>query len=87
MNESAEIVALVEGKTEGIFISKLLAPHLARLDVYMTPIIISKPGEKGGDVRVALHVRLVGEVEIAAIGLGFAREGGLQVGLGLGSFE
>ena len=51
MNESAEIVALVEGKTEGIFISKLLAPHLARLNVYMTPIIISKPGEKGGDVR------------------------------------
>ena len=64
MNESAEIVALVEGKTEGIFISKLLAPHLARLNVYMTPIIISKPGEKGGDVRfgrvkndIGLHLK------------------------------
>ena len=64
MNESAEIVAIVEGKTEGIFISKLLAPHLARLNVYMTPIIISKPGEKGGDVRfdrvkndIGLHLK------------------------------
>ena len=64
MNESAEIVALVEGKTEGIFISKLLAPHLTRLNVYMTPIIISKPGEKGGDVRfgrvkndIGLHLK------------------------------
>ena len=64
MSEFAEIVALVEGTTEKIFVSKLLAPHLARWNVYMTPIIISKPGEKGGDVRfgrvkndIGLHLK------------------------------
>jgi hypothetical protein len=64
MSEFAEIVALVEGKTEEIFVSKLLAPHLSALSVYMKPIVISKPGEKGGDVRfgrvrndIGLHLK------------------------------
>ena len=43
--------------------------------------------EEGGDVGVALHVGLLGEVEIAAIGLALAREGFLEVRLGFGAFQ
>ncbi len=48
-----EIVALVEGTTEKIFISDILVPYLAERGVLMTPVIISKPGQKGGDVKFA----------------------------------
>jgi hypothetical protein len=51
MSEYTEVVALVEGRTEKIFIADLLAPYLAGKGVFMTPIVISKPGQKGGDVR------------------------------------
>lgn len=44
-------VAIVEGPTERNFIRQLLAPHLAHFKVYLTPIVLSKPGQKGGDVR------------------------------------
>lgn len=53
MNSYAEIVALVEGKTEQIFIQDIVSPYLAAKGVYITPIIISKPGQKGGDVKFA----------------------------------
>jgi hypothetical protein len=53
MNKIAEVVALVEGPTEQAFIRDIIAPHLAASNVFMTPIILSKPGEKGGDVRFA----------------------------------
>ena len=51
MNDYAEVVALVEGRTEKIFIAEILAPYLATKGVFITPIVISKPGQKGGDVR------------------------------------
>jgi len=51
MSEYAEIVALVEGSTEKIFIADILVPYLAARGVFMRPIIISKPGQKGGDVK------------------------------------
>lgn len=51
MNSFVEVVVLVEGKTEQIFILDLVAPYLAPKGVYMTPIQISKPGQKGGDVK------------------------------------
>ncbi|MEI6314337.1 MAG: DUF4276 family protein [Syntrophus sp. (in: bacteria)] len=51
MSEYAEIVALVEGSTEKIFIAEILVPYLAARGVFMRPIIISKPGQKGGDVK------------------------------------
>lgn len=51
MNRLVEVVALVEGQTEKIFIQKLLRPHLEPKNVYVTPIILTKPGQKGGDVR------------------------------------
>jgi len=53
MSSYAEIVALVEGSTEKIFIQDIVAPYLAAKGIYMTPIIISKPGQKGGDVKFA----------------------------------
>ena len=53
MSNSVEIVALVEGSTERIFLAELLVPYLAERGVYLTPIVISKPGQKGGDVRFA----------------------------------
>ena len=51
MSRRIEVVALVEGPTEEIFIKALLSPYLARTKVYMTPIILTKPGQNGGDVR------------------------------------
>ena len=45
------MVALVEGPTERIFIQNILGPYLARTEVYLTPIILTKPGQRGGDVR------------------------------------
>ena len=51
MKRLVEVVALVEGQTEKIFIQKLLRPHLEPKNVYVTPIILTKPGQKGGDVR------------------------------------
>lgn len=64
MNNFAEIVAIVEGKTEQIFIHDIVSPYLAQKGIYMTPIIISKPGQKGGDVRfsrakndIGLHLK------------------------------
>lgn len=64
MSNCVEIMALVEGPTEQIFIKNIISPHLAGKGVYMTPIIISKPGQKGGDVKfvrvkndIALHLK------------------------------
>jgi len=51
MSNCVEIVAIVEGKTEEIFIKNILQPHLANKNIFITPIIVSKPGQKGGDVK------------------------------------
>ena len=51
MSNYVTIMALVEGTTEKIFIANILVPYLAEKSVFMTPIIISKPGQKGGDIR------------------------------------
>jgi hypothetical protein len=53
MSKHVEIVVLVEGPTEQIFIRSLLVDHLASQGIYLRPIVISKPGQKGGDVRFA----------------------------------
>jgi hypothetical protein len=50
-NAYCEIIALVEGKTERFFIQNVILPHLAQFNKIITPIILSKPGEKGGDVK------------------------------------
>jgi hypothetical protein len=61
MSDYAEIVVLVEGPTEKIFISDILVPYLADKGVFMIPIIISKPGQKGGDVKFA---RVKNDIEL-----------------------
>ena len=61
MNDFAEIVVLVEGRTEQIFIEEIVGPYLAEKSIFMTPIIISKPGQKGGDVKFA---RVKNDIEL-----------------------
>lgn len=51
MSNSAAVTVIVEGPTEQRFIKDILAPYLGAKNVFMTPIILSKPGQKGGDVR------------------------------------
>lgn len=53
MNDVIEVVVLVEGRTELIFVQQLLAPWLAQYQIYATAILVSKPGQKGGDVQFA----------------------------------
>jgi len=53
MNSYAEVVVLVEGLTEQLFVKQLLRPYMAARGLHLTPIILSKPGEKGGDVKFA----------------------------------
>lgn len=57
MNSFIEIIVIVEGKTEEIFINSLLKQYLSYKDIYMTPIQISKPGQKGGDVKFSRAVK------------------------------
>lgn len=52
MSNYADVVVLVEGPTEQRFVKEILAPELASR-VFLTPIILDKPGEKGGDVKFA----------------------------------
>ncbi len=48
------IYLLVEGQTEEAFVNELLAPHYLRVDIYLTPIIVStSPGHRGGVVSYA----------------------------------
>ncbi|QQS04117.1 MAG: DUF4276 family protein [Fibrobacterota bacterium] len=49
----SEVVVIVEGLTEKIFIKDMITPYLAQKGIYVTPIEVSKPGQKGGDIRFA----------------------------------
>ena len=51
MSNFLEVVVLVEGQTEQKFVNDVLAPYMVVKGIYMTPIIISKKGQKGGDVK------------------------------------
>ena len=51
MSRYAEVVVLTEGRTEQSFIKQLLAPYMGVRGVYLTPVQLDKPGQKGGDVR------------------------------------
>lgn len=60
MSKCVYVTALVEGQTEQIFVADILAPYLAVHGVYMTPIVLSKPGQKGGDVKFERAQRDIG---------------------------
>jgi len=51
MSNYIEVMTIVEGKTEEIFINSLLRPYLSDKNIFMYATQISKPGQKGGDVR------------------------------------
>lgn len=51
MSSYVEVMAIVEGKTEQIFIEKLLNPYLLNKNIFIKATQVSKPGQKGGDVR------------------------------------
>ncbi len=51
MSKPIAVTVIVEGPTEHIFVKDILAPYLSAKNVFMSPIILSKPGQKGGDVR------------------------------------
>ena len=53
----------------------------------MAGLSLGDRAEQGGHVRVALDVGLLGEVEVAAVGLALAGERLLEVGLGLAVFQ
>lgn len=51
MSKFIEVVAIVEGRTEQVFIERVLSPYLANKNIFMTATQITKPGQKGGDVK------------------------------------
>ena len=64
MTEQREVVAIVEGTTEQIFITSILTPYLANSGVVVHPTLVGKPGHKGGNVKservkrdIRLHLR------------------------------
>jgi hypothetical protein len=50
------VLALVEGQTEQAFVKQILAPDLARQNVFLTACLIGRPGGRGG-VRSWARVR------------------------------
>lgn len=60
MNSYINVIAIVEGKTEQVFIEQILAPWLAERMIFMTATQVSKPGQKGGDVRFSRVSRDIG---------------------------
>ena len=51
MSNYINVIAIVEGKTEQIFIEKILAPYIGHKNIGIRATQVSKPGQKGGDVR------------------------------------
>ena len=61
MNNYAEVVVLVEGQTEQRFVREVLAPYMTTRNIYLISIVLSKQGQKGGDVRFARARNDIGE--------------------------
>lgn len=51
MSNYIEVIAVVEGKTEQLFITNIVAPYLLPKQICITATQISKVGQKGGNVR------------------------------------
>ena len=47
MSDYIEVIAIVEGKTEQIFIESILAPYLGYKGIGIRATQVSKPGQKG----------------------------------------
>ena len=64
MSNYIEVIAIVEGRTEQTFIEKVVQPYLAPKNIFIRVTQVSKPGQKGGDVRfervkqdIAIHLK------------------------------
>lgn len=51
MSEHIEVVAIVEGKTEQVFVENILAPYLLPQNIIMSATQVTKKGQNGGSVR------------------------------------
>lgn len=51
MSKYINVIAIVEGKTEQFFIERILAPYIGHKKIGIRATQVSKPGQKGGDVR------------------------------------
>jgi len=60
---------ICEGQTEETFVNEVLAPHLARLEVYPAASLVGKPGRKGGAVTTS---RMVSDIRLRLMGDGEA---------------
>jgi hypothetical protein len=49
----SRVKIIVEGATEESFIKNVFAPALAAANVFVSPVIVGKPGHKGGNVNYA----------------------------------
>jgi hypothetical protein len=45
------VAVICEGPTERILVETLLASHFQKRQIYLTPTLLTKKGQKGGDVR------------------------------------
>jgi hypothetical protein len=60
MSEPVYVAVICEGTTERIFVDSIMAPHFHNLGGFMTPTILTKKWEKGGDVK---YNRLYNDLE------------------------
>lgn len=51
MSNYIEVMVIAEGKTEQIFVEAILSPYLAQKNIYIYATQVTKPGQKGGDVK------------------------------------
>lgn len=51
MSNHVAVMVIVEGQTEMAFVKSVLAPYLGAKGVSVTPTVLTKPGQKGGDAR------------------------------------
>jgi len=51
MSKHVEVLIVVEGPTEEMFVREVLAPELAKKYIYLRPVLIGKLGHQGGNVR------------------------------------
>ena len=56
---------ICEGQTEETFVNQVLAPHLARYDVFPSASLVGKPGHKGGHVSTA---RMASDIKLRLLG-------------------
>ena len=74
MNRALSVMAIVEGQTEVNFVKDILAPYLGMQGIFITPTVLSKPGQKGGDVRfvraqrdIAKHLKQRGDTYVSLL--------------------